>query len=150
MTFSIIRARDALFTMLSEAPTLDDIKHKELGEYVNDQSQNCPWLGVYKGPRRETPWTLGRGTNNWRAQPKLVVIVQESGYDAGADVEARLEEWVCKVIDVVKGDPQLRGTVATITEIEVNYSYWRDRDRPDDIDVHYQQAEIVLTAEVRT
>lgn len=147
--FNMVTATQALFTLIENAPTLVELTEKVCGEYVNDNPKNCPWVGVYKGPREEEPYTLGRGASNWRADAKFRIIIQESGGKTGQEVDERLEEWVQKIIQLIKEDITVFNgvVVATVKRFEVNYGYWQDAD---EMDVFFQQANIIVTAEVRT
>lgn len=147
--FNASDASRALFEMLRDASSLGDIPNKAHGEFVNDDPNSTPWLGVYRGGLTLTPWTMGRGANNLRAVAEFKVIVQEAGVDAPEDIMARLDESVASVLGVIWGDTTLKATVGTVTAIRVEHSYYAS-EKAGGAMTQFIMAMITITTEGRT
>ncbi len=92
------------------------------GEPINESSEACPWLGVYRTGVTYPARTLGHGSGYRRQQVALVVIVQESDPNSGALCEERLERLIKHVVRVLLSDETLRGKVDTLDSFEVQYT----------------------------
>lgn len=119
----------------------------ERGEYVNMDYQRVPWVGVYRGELNYDTATLGRGTNSWRAQFVIKLIVQAATLKANAaDAEDDLEAYIEAVLDAVMADKTIGGTVAMVSDVSIVYGY----NEGNSEEVYFQSAVISITTEVRT
>lgn len=141
--FKTTTASKALYNRIRNSTQLKGIVNITYGDFINTDNRSVPWIGVYRGPTDLDPWTL---PNGWRAISQYRVIIQEGGFDEGSAIEQRLEALVDIVLDLLNEDKTLGGTVGTLTKIGVDYSYFSDAEQ---VDVHFQQADILITAETR-
>lgn len=126
---------------------LPDEYKVERGEYINMDPDKTPWVGVYRGPLKYDTATLGRGTNSWKAEFTIRIIVQASNIAGDASkAEDDLEGYIKAVLDIIVADKTLGKSVAMTNEINVNYSY----NETESETVYFQNAEIELITEVRT
>lgn len=125
---------------------LDSTYVIERSAYVNMDENRTPWVGLYRGPITYDPHTLGRGSNSWRADVQVRVLIQAASLNSAEQAEERLEQYIKEVLDVIMTDKRLNNTVSIIKEIQVDYSY----NMSESESLYFQNAEITLTAEVRT
>lgn len=115
-----------------------------IGEYVNNDPNNAPWMCVYKGKSRYDSRTLGPSAANWEVFPEVKVAVQSVNVASGEICEEELEERVRLIIDGIFLDRTIRNTVDMITNVEVEYLY-NEVDRES---VYFQTAIITVSLEV--
>lgn len=136
---------DAVKTLLTNA--LGSNYTITRGQYINMDYEKTPWVGVYKGDLEYDPETLGRGSNSWKAEFEVRIIVQSSNISNDHEkAEDELEGYIKEILDAIMDDKTLGGTVLMTTGVRVTYSY----NETNSEDIYFQNAEITLTAEVRT
>jgi len=118
----------------------------ERAEYINDDPSRCPWVGVYRGGLQLDPQTLGRGSNRWRAQVDLKVVVQAESIDDGAQAEDNLQAYEKAVLAAIDADTTIGGTVQSVIAYSIDYDYVRDERSS----VYFQAAIITVTAITKT
>lgn len=116
------------------------------GEYINEDPNNTPWVGVYRGAVRYVPRTLGINAKNWEPSPNMRIVVQDTDMLSPDNCEDLLEEHVKLIIDAVFADRTIGGTVDIIKEVNVEYLY-NETDRES---LYFQTAIITLDLEVAT
>lgn len=131
--------------ILTESPTLLDVKSVERGEYVNMDSARSPWIGVYRTEIAYAPHTLGSHSRSWLATLTIKMIVQVHDAD-GLKAEDALEELIQRIMSVLLEDLTLREYVQMLNSMRVQYSY----DETDSSTMDYQWAFITLIYEART
>lgn len=109
---------------------------------VNFDPNQTPWIGVYKGAVNYSPRTIGY--NSFEAEVLPRIIVQAASLRDGDDCSTRLDEYVQLVLDAIRADRTLGGTVDMITGYNVEYGY-TETERTS---VAFQSAIITITAEV--
>lgn len=134
-----------IFNLLKSAATMTSIKNITYGEFTNDNMFNVPWVGVYRGPVKYTPWTMPDG---WKVDSEYRIIIQEGGYDEGKNVELRLETIIYNVLTILAANSRLNNKVSQIKGIDVEYSYWKSD--VDETETNFQRADIIITTETRT
>jgi hypothetical protein len=136
---------ESLKTVLSEAPTLSDVKAVERGEYVNKDAARTPWVGVYRTNAEYEPRALGNHSKSWGAKITIKLVLQV--YNAnGEKAEDELEDLLHRVMAVVFGDLTIRQNVSMLNSVKIQYSY----DETDSDTMDYQWAFITLIYEART
>ena len=115
------------------------------GEFINDDPNQTPWAGIYRGKVTYEPRTLG-SMNNWEAKPTVRIIIQASDLRSAEDCETALEGYVKTVMDAIIEDTTIGGTVDIITGFDVEVGYI-ETDRSN---MHFQGASITLHLEVAT
>ncbi len=118
----------------------------ERSEYVNENPQLAPWIGIYRGAINYSPETLGMGEDQWTGVMDLRLVVQAANMASGAAVEDELEGYVRQVIATIFNDTTLRGTIDMINRVNVTYSYIAEEEET----MFFQAALIELTLEVST
>lgn len=116
------------------------------GDYINEDPNNTPWIGVYRGTVRYVPRTLGVSARNWEPSPEIRVVIQDTNFISAENCEDALEEHIKLVIDAIFKDTTIGGTVDMINEINVEYLY-NETDRES---TYFQTAIITLKLEVAT
>lgn len=114
------------------------------GEYINEDPNLTPWMGVYRGIIRYVPRTLGISAKNWEASPEIKIVVQNTNLSSAEECEDELEAYVSETIDAVFNDRTIGGTVAMVNEVNVEYLY-NETDRES---MYFQTAIITLKLEV--
>lgn len=115
-------------------------------EYINQDPNRCPWIGVYRGHVSYTPRTLGRHSATWKATISPVIVMQHVNWESPETCESEMEGYIEKVMSAVWADPTLGNTVDMLTGFEIAYDY----QETDKTTMYYQQAVITLNAEART
>lgn len=122
-TVDVSEITQTIETMLKEDAELVALDTTvERAAVVNEDSDMCPWLGIYRTGVTYTSRTLGHGSGYRRQQPSLVVIAQESDPNSGAACEERLERLIKHVLRILLSDETLRGKIDVFDTIEVQYS----------------------------
>jgi hypothetical protein len=109
---------------------------------LNEDVNNCPWIGVYRDNVRYEVRTLGYGSGMRTQRITLVVAVQESDPDSGDKCEDRLEALLVRVVGALLSDTTLGGTVAVIENLEVRYADYQKVGNS-----YMQTAAVYLTAQ---
>lgn len=134
----------SIYDLLRNDPSMKSIDNITYGDFTNDNMMQVPWVGVYRGPVIYSPWTM---PNGWKTESEYRIIVQEGGFDEGADVEARLEDIVYNISTIIANNRTISGLVHMVTGVSVEYSYFNDADHED---VHFQRADILIKCETRS
>ena len=90
-------------------------------EYINNDPNRTPLFGVYKGTIGFEPVTLGY--QSFEATPSLRIIVQATSLKSGEDCSNKLDDYVDKVVDAVKKDRTIGGTVDILLRYTIDYGY---------------------------
>ena len=61
-------------------------KKSIIGEIINYDPNQVPWIGIYRGKTTYEPRTLG-SIGNWEGMPSLKIIVQHSDLHSGEKCE---------------------------------------------------------------
>lgn len=115
-------------------------------DYVNQDEDQCPWVGIYRGELVYEVATLGIGLNSWKADFDLRIIVQASSNESSIDAEERLEQSILDVLDVIMTDKQIGATVDMVDGVRVSYSYIETQSET----LFFQEAELTISVKVRT
>lgn len=92
------------------------------GEPINQDSNKCPWIGVYPVGEDYPSRTLGFGAGYRTQQIGVVVVVQASSRDSGQVCQDQLEGMKQAAISALLSDPSLGGTVDVIDQFSVRYA----------------------------
>lgn len=112
----------ALETMFKDDPDLLALKvNVSVGELINEDPGQCPWLGIYRTGVLYPARTIGAGAGYRRNNVGLVVVTQQSSLESGRECARLLEELNQHVIRVLINDESLKGLVDTLDEPEVTY-----------------------------
>lgn len=117
-------------------------------EYLNNDPDKCPWIGIYRGDSDYEPRSISSHSSGkkWRAQPSIDIKIQASSGRSGADAEEKLEEYIAEVMDIILSNPKLSGTVSTITGFNIVYSFNEEASES----VYFNMATITVNVEART
>ena len=117
-------------------------------EYINADADKCPWVGIYRGPSKYDPRTLGsnRSGKKWRAVNVVRLQVQAASGVSGVQAEERLEEYISIIMPILLSNPSLSGTVSTITGYEISYSFNETVSKS----MYFHMATIDISVEART
>ena len=138
----------ALETILNSNIEVSEFMNKKLvvvGEVINYDPNETPWIGIYRGEVDYEPRTLG-SMNNWEAFPSIRVVVQAADFESAYKCEEDLEGYVKKIIEAVLQDTTIGGTVDIVTKFKVEQGYI-ETDLPS---THFQGASITFNMEVAT
>lgn len=116
-----------------------------IGEVINYDPNQVPWIGIYRGKVNYEPRTLG-SMNNWEASPSIKIIVQHADMRSASKCEEVLEDYVKKIVTAILEDTTLNNTVDIITDFNVEQGYI-ETERST---VHFQGASITFNMEVAT
>src|SRR5689334_289770 len=86
------------------------------GEALNASLNQTPWVGVYPGALTVAPRTLG-GAQPWQADLELLLYVQDGSLTCGADATQRLGRSQAAVLNALRANPSLGGTVLLWSEL---------------------------------
>ena len=90
-------------------------------EYVNNDPNRTPWICVYKGKIDFEPVTIGYGS--FEATPSPRVMVQATSLKSGEDCSNKLDDYVDKILDAIKKDKTIGGTVDILLSYTIEYGY---------------------------
>jgi fumarylacetoacetate (FAA) hydrolase family protein len=113
------------------------------GEALNASLSLTPWVGVYAGNLTVDPHTLG-GPQPWQGDLELHLYVQDGSQVSGQNATQRLSRAQAAVLDVLRANPTLGGTVLMWTGLSIA-PYKRDVAT----DTWLFTNEILLRAQVR-
>lgn len=119
----------------------------ERDELVNQLPDRAPWGGLYKRRRRLEPRTLGAGSSSRMENADLIVILQASNINSGAEAADELEDMIKRVLDALIAEPTIKGRLDMVNDIEVEYLYELGEE-PEQM--YFQSAMLVINAEVNT
>lgn len=114
------------------------------GEYINTDPSIDKWVGIYKAKVKYTPWVIGKGARNWKAEVELKIVTQAFGI-RGDLVDEELDTKITNLLAAIETDRTLGGTVSMITGYDISYEY----ERNDDSTIPFQNAMISLLGETR-
>ena len=116
-------------------------------EYVNQDENRVPWIGIYRTRVKYAPKTLGRHTETWQGQIHLTLLLQQSSMDSGAEAESRLEQLIYDTLTVLWADPTFGGNVEMTVDMDVSYV---EENVSNEDSLYFQTAMLQLICEVRT
>jgi len=99
------------------------------------------WIGIYRGSLSYEPHTTGHG---YMALVEILVELQASSHQSGSDAEDILQDLEKQVIDVLKANPTLSGTVQNPLGYSIEYQFNADEE------INFHSAVITIHAGVRT
>lgn len=135
----------AIESIFKNNPIADKFKGIERGNVPNIDMGGTPWLGIYRRKVDYDPHTIG-GNRSWKGLVEIGLLVQAASLDDGSDAEDILEELLKEVHEVLLANKTLNNTVNRLTGLSVTYFFNDEQDTS----FAYQQAEVILTYEVRT
>ena len=118
----------------------------ERGDFVNENVQRCPWIGVYRRSIDYDPETLGDGPDYWTATMTVQIVAQVTNFKGGDAAEDDLETLVKQIIDKIVEDTTLSSNIDMVNNIGVTYSYIAEEEDT----IFFQAAIIEMTLEVST
>lgn len=140
--FNFHEIMNAFTAQLNASIDVSNITEAVSGEYVNEDVNEAPWLGVYRGKVSYEPRTLGY--KSFEATLVIKVIAQASSIDNAPDCEQALEDLVQKTINAITSDTSIAGTVDMLNSFEVDYGFIEtERDS-----MYFQSAIISFELEV--
>ena len=122
-----------------------DFKAIERGNIPNRDMSYTPWLGIYRRKVSYDPHSIGNN-RSWKAEVELGLLLQVSSFEDGEASEDVLEEQLQKVQTILLANKKINGKVDQLIGMSVEYFFNDDEDES----FTYQQAEVVITYEVRT
>lgn len=116
--------------------------------YTNMNPDKTPWIGIYRGPARYLPGSLGSTATGkkWKAGNTVRLQVQATSGKSGQQAEERLEEYIGEIMDILLANPTLGGTVGTIISYDLEYSFNDEASES----MYYHMATIDINVESRT
>lgn len=135
----------AMHSILEDAPLLQGIKRIVRGDTPNNDPSFTPWLGVYRRRVVYDPHSIG-GSRSWKANVEIALMLQVANIKSGENVEDIIEEYIQNINAVLLENKKLNNTVDQLVGFSIEY-FFNDENEPT---FTYQQAEIVVTYEVRT
>ena len=142
---NITNITKALQTIFTDAVSIQDFAAIERGNIPNRDMSHTPWLGIYRRKVEYDPFSIG-GSRSWKAQVEIGILLQVASFADGEDVEDKLEAQLQNVQEVLLANKKVNSTVDQLIGMSVEY-FFNDED---DESYTFQQAEIVVTYEVRT
>ncbi len=138
----------ALKSILNSNVNVSDFVKKEVtvGEFVNADPNQAPWIGIYRGDGIYNPERIGRGSNEWELTQNIRILVQAVDLKSGEDCEVKLENYVKILLDAIWLDSTINNTVDMINSFSVEYTY-SEIDRKS---LSFQTAIITIEVEVKT
>ena len=118
----------------------------EHSEYVNNDPDKTPWVGVYKAPIVFDPNSLGRHGQSWKGTLACQVFIQASHGDDAGECSKLLGEMEYNILNAIWSDPKIDGNISMITGLEIEYQYNNLKSET----LYYQQAVITVTMEKHT
>ncbi len=102
-------------------PATDDGKpyQVERANFAEMNPEAAPWIGVYRDGVEYDPATIASGGRNLKGELVFRVIVLAASYKDGADAEDLLCEYETDVLNALKTDFTLGGTVDQVTGLTV-------------------------------
>jgi len=138
----------AIEEILNSDPEINNFMNRKdvvVGEIINYDPNQTPWIGVYRGTVKYEPRTLG-SMGNWEGSPSVKIIVQATDIRSASQCEESLEQYVQHIINAMLADTTLNGTVDIITSFDVEQGYI-ETERAS---IHFQGASITFNMEVAT
>lgn len=136
-----------LCNRLTDYPALAallNIKSKEvpLNEFMNEDPNRAPWIGVYLRSSTIDPTSFPRA---YKDVVKLSIVTQASHLKSKKDCAIKLGDLNKQVFNCLLEDVKLNNTVDMLTTLSTDYTYV-ETDRTD---LHFQMAVIDVEFEVR-
>lgn len=146
----MINVSDITKALVVQLESYADIKNLkptiERGEYVNNDPDVTPWIGVYRSVSDYVPRTLGNHLASFQNTTKIRILAQDASFKSGGDCENRIEDLATKILECVISDKTIGGTVDMVNSLNVEYMY-NETDRES---LYYQTAVITVEVEVST
>lgn len=139
-----------LFDILRLDASLQDIKSILRSDFVNDNPDLAPWIGIYRTRMSYEPRTLGKGfSSNWQGILEIQILIQEVSYDSGEQAEILLEDLVQKVMHTLFNNDTIGGTVDMIVRFNWEYQFQPSMEE-ETSKAFFQMGILTLTSEVAT
>lgn len=124
--------------------TLLSLKSKEvpLNEFMNEDPNRAPWVGVYLRSSTIDPTALPR---SYKDVVRLSIVAQASHLKSKRDCAIKLGELNKQIFNCLLEDVKLNNTVDMLNNISTDYTYV-ETDREN---LHFQMAVIDIEFEVR-
>lgn len=135
----------SIVVILENHPDFQDVIITR-SDFVNEQAERTPWIGVYRTAVEYDPATLGHHSESWQGIISVTLLVQENSLDSGAHCESKLESLLNKTLDVLWSDPTFKASIEMVTKFRVSYLY----NETEEESMYFQTAKIDITGEVRT
>lgn len=134
---------ERLRLQLAQWPALADAGTRvESNEPINEDTNRCPWIGIYQLRQTFPIRTIGRGSGFRRHQIAFAVVLTASSVVSGRDCELRMEALVTGAMDALLSDTSIGGSVDVIDDvIEITYSQYRQVNS-----IYFKEAVIQFTA----
>lgn len=134
---------ERLRLQLFQWPALADTGARvESNEPINEDTNRCPWIGLYQVRQSFPLRTLGVSTGFRRHNITLAIVLTASSIVSGRDCELRMEALVKGVMDALLSDVSIGGTVDVIDDqIDITYSQYRQVNN-----IFFKEAVIQFTA----
>ena len=139
----------AVTELLRDAPALDVVKTIDRSEFINDNPELAPWVGVFRVRTKYSPLQLGQHSRSWLAEVSIDIVIQEVSYDSGEAAEVKLEDLVTDIMRVLMDNLTLKDKVDQITGFEQEYIFKPSQDEDSD-KFFFQTTVLTIEAEVRT
>lgn len=136
--------------ILKSDPELEDVSNVSIcrSEFMNEEPRNAPWIGIYRGPVKHTPRTLGlQSLINWEVFFDLIIVIQVASFESGQNAEDCLEDLTQRVMKVFLRNDTINGTVCMITEFNTTPRFVPEDESSG---AYFQANELVITTEART
>lgn len=98
-------------------------------EYINHNKDKTPWIGIYRGNLSYEPRSIGNSLCNWRAIPRVRVVVQGASTRSGEEAENHCENYTQEVLEAILSDYTIGGTVETITGFDIESTFDRESSK---------------------
>lgn len=139
-----------LLDILRSHPSLQDIKSILRSDFVNDNPDLAPWIGIYRTRMSYEPRTLGKGfSSNWQGILEIQILVQEVSYGTGEETEVLLEDLVQKIMHILFLNDTIGGTVDMIVRFGWEYQFQPNMEE-ESSKAFFQMGILTLTSEVAT
>ena len=147
-TINMATITAAVEELLNRTSSLADVNISR-AEPVNDDPDNCPWVGVYRQRQEYNPQTLGKDAGHREFVGSVIVIAQAT-HQSGAECEDELDELVQDVLSAIFTDTELRNTVDMVNDCNVTYSYDAVNEDEEEYENYFQTAIMQITVEADT
>lgn len=137
--------RDRLLADQGVYDLLETSENIYIGEYINVNPGNTPWIGIYRESSSHRPELLGAGVD-WKMEGGFKLVVQETSDESGEDCEIRLENLIDKVVSAMFADKTLGGVIDSLNALDIEYGYIETEMDS----IYFQSAILSFNFEVQT
>lgn len=150
MNVNISSTTKKLLDILQLHPDLQGVKSILRSDFVNDNSDLAPWIGIYRTKMTYEPRTLGKGfTSTWQGILEIQILIQEVSYDNGEQAEILLENLIQKVMRILFDNDTIGGTVDQIMKFDWEYQFQPSMEE-EDSKAFFQMGILTVMSEVST